>query len=973
MMDSPARAGARTVIWPVVWGLLIFGLVCWSLRAHSAPLETSWPALILGFFIWVGGAAFCGLTLKGLSLAHDCWLALAAMWRPLALVLVGAFLLFFNDQGRELGVSLMIGGAGWFHLIFLFAMLFLALLYWSLNNWHSARRGVGVALDNGVLGVIPLHPLPEKPNAHVIGEDEQWLFWLPRTLGVCAHFFAAINLALAAWSQPAFVQKPLFVHLLAWTAPLAIVAFTCLVYFFDRYALSERTAGEKWAAARVGSLAGAASLLLVIGVLAFVNFHSYSAVWARFLWGTFTVSLSAFVFLILVSFLRRGKLLGADAPVEDRREDDRIEAESLARWTLWLFVPTVVVFLLVWLWAPFVGRAVGSMVVAYFALGAVLATVNAFELAVARLVERGWFGEGVNPRVVGRYAVAALIALGVLNAWLHPFHRVRSCDGGNCVAPKSAAAYVREPNGRPSVESAAEAWYAQAKAAFLKAHDGRMDENERVPMVVVATAGGGIRAAYWTAVVLEKLKKDLGPTGLRPYLFAISGVSGGSVGATAFDAALAKSDESGCGETCPPATDFLTEDFLGPTLASGIFKDLPASFLPDLWQDDRGAALEEGFEHASDGLLARPFLSLFPYGGQPSKTPWRPILLLNGTHEESGKRIIASHVLVERHVFIDALDGLHMLERDVRASTAAHNSARFSYISPAGNLGRRRDRDSRGTAESGHYPAPLPAVDSKGWLTDWESLKTALKSWLAKWNGSVIDGGYFENYGALSALELARYAKATLDKEKAQVKLVVLMISSDPDLAKANELVRIEEPNGLACVVSSTEREPGTPPQSPNYLSVDPGQVANAWLNELVAPLQGVETAREAHGNRAAAELALEICGQFGLPGQTATPMTAPPSSTVPSSLQTQVAVTAYQGKTVEVTDKAVTAKPDKPYFAHLAMCRADGQGKVSVEPPLGWVLSAATRDGLDRLVERCGNEEQIVQLEAALGGPARR
>jgi hypothetical protein len=957
MVESPSRACARAAIWPVVWGLLIFGLVCWALRAHSAPPETSWAALFLGFFIWVGGAAFCALTLKGLSLAHDFWLALAAMWRPLALVLVGAFLLFFNDQGRELGVSLMIGGAGWFHLIFLFATLFLALLYWSLNNWHSARLGVSVALDNGVLGVIPLHPLSEKPNAHVIGKNEQWLFWLPRTLGVCAHFFAAINLALAAWSQPDFVQEPLLARLLAWTAPLAIVAFTCIVYFFDRYALSERTAGERSAAARVGSLAAAASLLLIIAVLAFVNFHSHSPVWARFLWGTFTLCLSAFVFLVLVSFLRRGKLLGADALVEDRRKDDRIEAESLAGWTRWLFVPTLVVCLLVWFWAPFLGRAVGSMVVAYFALGAVLATVNAFELAIARLAERGWFGEGVSPRVLGRYAVAALIALGVLNAWLHPFHRVRRCDGGDCVAPKSAAAYVREPNGRPSVEAAAKAWYEQAKAAFLKAHDGRMDENERVPMVVVATAGGGIRAAYWTAVVLEKLKNDLGPTGLRPYLFAISGVSGGSVGATAFDAALAKSDEGGCGEACGPATDFLTEDFLGPTLASGIFKDLPASFLPDLSQDDRGAALEEGFEYASGGLLARPFLSLFPYGGQPSNTPWRPILLLNGTHEESGKRIIVGHVLVERNVFIDALDGLHVLDGDVRASTAAHNSARFSYISPAGDLGRRRG----------------PAVDSTGWPTNWESLKTALKSWRTEWNGSVIDGGYFENFGALSALELARHAKAALDEEKAQVKLVVVMISSDPDLAKAHPLVRIEEPKGRACVVSSTEREPGNPPQSPNYLSVDPGQVANAWLNELVAPLQGVETAREAHGNRAAAELALEICGQFGLQDQTATPMTAAPSSTMPSSLQTQAAVTAYQGKTVEVTDKAVTAKPNKPYFAHLAMCRADDQGNVSVKPPLGWVLSAATRDGLDRLVERCGNKEQLVQLETALGGPARR
>ena len=92
----------------------------------------------------------------------------------------------------------------------------------------------------------------------------------------------------------------------------------------------------------------------------------------------------------------------------------------------------------------------------------------------------------------------------------------------------------------------------------------------------------------------------------------------------------------------------------------------------------------------ADGLLARPFLSFFPYKKDAvaeGKAPWRPILLLNATHEETGKRIITGHVLIERNVFIDSLDALHVLGKDVRASTAAHNSARFTYISPAGDLG----------------------------------------------------------------------------------------------------------------------------------------------------------------------------------------------------------------------------------------------------------------------------------------------
>ena len=110
--------------------------------------------------------------------------------------------------------------------------------------------------------------------------------------------------------------------------------------------------------------------------------------------------------------------------------------------------------------------------------------------------------------------------------------------------------------------------------------------------------------------------------GVRPYLFAISGVSGGSVGATAFDAALAERDESQCDggrpATCPLATTFLTADFLAPALASLVFMDAPSSFLPDLGQGDRGTALERSFENASDGLLARPFLSLFPYKKDPA-------------------------------------------------------------------------------------------------------------------------------------------------------------------------------------------------------------------------------------------------------------------------------------------------------------------------------------------------------------------
>src|SRR5277367_5168007 len=113
------------------------------------------------------------------------------MWRPVLVVSAAGYLLFFNDQGRELGHSLL-GERYRLSIVFLFVALF----YWAANTWHAARLGIHSALERGALGVAPSHPpqLPKAgPNRHVLRGDERWLFWPPRLLGVCAHLFAAIN------------------------------------------------------------------------------------------------------------------------------------------------------------------------------------------------------------------------------------------------------------------------------------------------------------------------------------------------------------------------------------------------------------------------------------------------------------------------------------------------------------------------------------------------------------------------------------------------------------------------------------------------------------------------------------------------------------------------------------------------------------------------------------------------------------
>ena len=95
-------------------------------------------------------------------------------------------------------------------------------------------------------------------------------------------------------------------------------------------------------------------------------------------------------------------------------------------------------------------------------------------------------------------------------------------------------------------------------------------------------------------------------------------------------------------------------------------------------------------------------------------------------------------------------------------------------------------------------------------------------------------------------------------------------------------------------------------------------------INEFVAPFQGLENVREAHGNLAAAELAVEICTDF--------PNAPKPAAGADAWLlspQTQTAAVLDDAKDVSVVEaEPVEVNSDDPYFAHLAMCKAGKPGE---------------------------------------------
>ena len=98
-----------------------------------------------------------------------------------------------------------------------------------------------------------------------------------------------------------------------------------------------------------------------------------------------------------------------------------------------------------------------------------------------------------------------------------------------------------------------------------------------------------------------------------------------------------------------------------------------------------------------------------------------------------------------KQTFTDAADIYDLIgdNEDFRVSTAVNNSARFPYVAPAGTL----RKDGKDTAH-------------------------------------IVDGGYFENFGAGTAAELLARRASPFRSKGMKVRPIVIQISSDPDLTE---------------------------------------------------------------------------------------------------------------------------------------------------------------------------------------------
>lgn len=343
--------------------------------------------------------------------------------------------------------------------------------------------------------------------------------------------------------------------------------------------------------------------------------------------------------------------------------------------------------------------------------------------------------------------VGGLLVLGALASMLVPWgdhHTIPAIEGTSPL------------EGRRSFEAAWDGWQKANPPDPAGGAEAR-------PIVFVATAGGGVRAALWTAVVLDRARQLPEPFDTR--VFAISGVSGGALGATAYLAGLS-SGAAGPAGPCTPTRDGLcsfgrlgralfSTDMLGPTFAAAFYGDLLFTFAPLPTPINSADALSQTWREAwrratggKDDGFAQGFLTHWRQDG------WRPVMLLNGTHVESGKRLITTDLQLAGTKVRDSWDLHQIMHRDIDTAWAALNAARFPGVVAAGTV---------------------TTADGKAW-------------------GHVIDGGYFENSGAIGAMELAadvaEHAEARGRAEVAQgrsyplLKPVFIEIVSDPSISR---------------------------------------------------------------------------------------------------------------------------------------------------------------------------------------------
>lgn len=276
------------------------------------------------------------------------------------------------------------------------------------------------------------------------------------------------------------------------------------------------------------------------------------------------------------------------------------------------------------------------------------------------------------------------------------------------------------------------------------------DTTEKEPIILIASDGGGLRAAYWTLLVMNELD-SLTKGRFSDRIFLTTGISGGGIGLSMYTYQKAK------GMTLPErrlvadkigSTNFLSGDMAGIFGRGLVSQLLPTFFDLSCWEDRAEAMAKNYFNLHNEYLPEEKKITFKDFKKQPFHTLWTdndyklPLHIVNTARTEDGARGVV-HPLTYNvdsiTAFVDLVKNYN--NEYISYPDAAFLTNRFPFMSPSGRIEGK-----------GHF----------------------------------VDGGYLENSG-LSTLAYylqKMYGKAThptdsIFQDFRERKIIVLSIAND--------------------------------------------------------------------------------------------------------------------------------------------------------------------------------------------------
>lgn len=302
----------------------------------------------------------------------------------------------------------------------------------------------------------------------------------------------------------------------------------------------------------------------------------------------------------------------------------------------------------------------------------------------------------------------------------------------------------------------------------------RPEDND--PIVIIAAAGGGIRQTVWTTQVLTGLTKLWPQFPQRVAL--VSAVSGGSLGALYFVNGYGEFYAHAANQAVRDPTADLQKSIVHASATSGsgdiwwgltypdsaraLFAFFPTLFFPRTW--DRGWALERAWAHALGYTgKAEPTLGNWR---EKTATDLLPAVAFNATVVETGERaLFATFDPLENAAPV--AEGVKRSTQDANALTCDHDlsvvtaarlSAAFPYVTPNARA-QSRSFDSQ-TTDATAWQKGQHHICPDGMLPH------------------LADGGYWDNFGVVTALDWLRAARTDL----ANRRVLLVQIEPGPEL-----------------------------------------------------------------------------------------------------------------------------------------------------------------------------------------------